>query len=96
MPPIAPNRWRSSASPTSCRRKPWLDVLTQAAELGLLQLHLSGGERTVRRDLEDIVGLAAKVGLWHGADPSYRRRPERLRGTMPDTVRPSTRCRSFS
>jgi MoaA/NifB/PqqE/SkfB family radical SAM enzyme len=45
----------------------WLDVLTQAAELGPAALHLSGGERTVRRDLEDIVGLAAKVGLWHGS-----------------------------
>jgi PqqA peptide cyclase len=42
----------------------WLDVLTQAAELGVLQLHLSGGEPTVRRDLEDIVALAAKVGLY--------------------------------
>ena len=30
----------------------WLDVLTQAADLGILQLHLSGGEPTVRRDLE--------------------------------------------
>ena len=42
----------------------WLDVLTQAADLGVLQLHLSGGEPTVRRDLEDIVAQAAKVGLY--------------------------------
>lgn len=42
----------------------WLDVLAQAAELGVLQLHLSGGEPTVRRDLEDIVAQAAKVGLY--------------------------------
>ena len=42
----------------------WLDVLSQAAELGVLQLHLSGGEPTVRRDLEDIVARAAKVGLY--------------------------------
>jgi molybdenum cofactor biosynthesis enzyme MoaA len=71
----------------------WLDVLTQAAELGVLQLHLSGGERTVRRDLEDIVGLAAKVGLWHGADPSTGAELNVCAGTMPDTVRLSTRCR---
>ena len=38
----------------------WLDVLAQAAELGVLQLHLSGGEPTVRRDLEEIVAQAAE------------------------------------
>src|SRR3954453_14370172 len=42
----------------------WLDVLAQAAELGILQLHLSGGEPPVRRDLEEIVAQAAKVGLY--------------------------------
>jgi pyrroloquinoline quinone biosynthesis protein E len=42
----------------------WLDTLTQAADLGVLQLHLSGGEPTVRRDLEEIVAQAAKVGLY--------------------------------
>jgi pyrroloquinoline quinone biosynthesis protein E len=42
----------------------WLDVLTQAAELGVLQLHLSGGEPTARRDLEEIVAQAAKAGLY--------------------------------
>lgn len=42
----------------------WLDVLAQAADLGVLQLHLSGGEPTVRQDLEEIVAQAAKVGLY--------------------------------
>jgi pyrroloquinoline quinone biosynthesis protein E len=42
----------------------WCDVLAQAAELGVLQLHLSGGEPTVRRDLERIVEQAARVGLY--------------------------------
>jgi PqqA peptide cyclase len=42
----------------------WLDVVGQAADLGVLQLHLSGGEPTVRRDLEAIVAHAAKVGLY--------------------------------
>jgi PqqA peptide cyclase len=42
----------------------WQDVLRQAARLGVLQLHLSGGEPTVRRDLEDIVATAAEVGLY--------------------------------
>jgi len=42
----------------------WLDVLGQAADLGVLQLHLSGGEPTARRDLEEIVAHAARVGLY--------------------------------
>jgi len=39
-------------------------VMRQAAELGILQIHLSGGEPTVRKDLEDIVEVAAKAGLY--------------------------------
>lgn len=42
----------------------WQDVMRQAAELGILQIHLSGGEPTVRQDLEDIVEVAAKGGLY--------------------------------
>jgi pyrroloquinoline quinone biosynthesis protein E len=42
----------------------WLDVLAQAAALGVLQVHLSGGEPTVRRDLAQIIAGAAKVGLY--------------------------------
>ncbi len=42
----------------------WQDVMRQAAELGVLQIHLSGGEPTARKDLEDIVKVAAEVGLY--------------------------------
>ncbi|AGK57359.1 pyrroloquinoline quinone biosynthesis protein PqqE [Hyphomicrobium denitrificans 1NES1] len=42
----------------------WQDVLKQAADLGVLQLHLSGGEPCVRQDLELILGTAVKVGLY--------------------------------
>lgn len=42
----------------------WQDVMRQAAELGILQIHLSGGEPTLRKDLEDIVDVAAKAGLY--------------------------------
>lgn len=42
----------------------WQDVMRQAADLGILQIHLSGGEPTVRKDLEDIVEVAAKAGLY--------------------------------
>src|SRR5688500_15305228 len=42
----------------------WQSVMRQAADLGVLQIHLSGGEPTARRDLEDIVQVAAEVGLY--------------------------------
>ena len=42
----------------------WRRVLEQAAGLGVLQLHLSGGEPTVRRDLEDLVAHARGLGLY--------------------------------
>ena len=42
----------------------WQDVMRQAAALGVLQIHLSGGEPAARKDLEDIVKVAAEVGLY--------------------------------
>jgi PqqA peptide cyclase len=42
----------------------WKDVLTQAAEIGALQVHFSGGEPTARRDLVDLVRHAVSVGLY--------------------------------
>ena len=42
----------------------WQDVMRQAGELGILQIHLSGGEPTLRQDLEGIVEVAAKAGLY--------------------------------
>lgn len=42
----------------------WQRVLRQARELGVLQLHLSGGEPLQRRDLEEIVSTARDLGLY--------------------------------
>src|SRR6476646_12149971 len=42
----------------------WCSVMTQASEMGILQVHLSGGEPTARKDLEQIVEAAAKDGLY--------------------------------
>jgi pyrroloquinoline quinone biosynthesis protein E len=42
----------------------WKSVFTQAAELGVLQTHLSGGEPTLRTDLEEIVAHASGLGLY--------------------------------
>ena len=42
----------------------WLRVLDEAADLGVLQIHLSGGEPASRRDLEPIVEKCANRGLY--------------------------------
>jgi pyrroloquinoline quinone biosynthesis protein E len=42
----------------------WQRVLREAAALGCLQVHFSGGEPTVRRDLEQLVKQAADCGLY--------------------------------
>jgi PqqA peptide cyclase len=42
----------------------WKRIFTEANELGVLQLHLSGGEPAARDDLEEIVAHCAKLGLY--------------------------------
>jgi PqqA peptide cyclase len=42
----------------------WRQVLDEAASLGVLQVHFSGGEPTVRRDLETLIAHAASLGLY--------------------------------
>ncbi len=42
----------------------WADIFRQAAELGVLQLHISGGEPASRRDLVDLVIAAREAGLY--------------------------------
>ncbi|GAA4811688.1 pyrroloquinoline quinone biosynthesis protein PqqE [Streptomyces ziwulingensis] len=42
----------------------WTDVFRQAADLGVLHTHLSGGEPLLRRDLADITRGAAEAGLY--------------------------------
>jgi pyrroloquinoline quinone biosynthesis protein E len=42
----------------------WKRVLGEAADLGVLQVHFSGGEPLVRRDLVELVRHSAEVGLY--------------------------------
>jgi pyrroloquinoline quinone biosynthesis protein E len=42
----------------------WKRVFTQARELGVLQLGLSGGEPLVRKDLEELAAHARSIGLY--------------------------------
>ncbi|WP_188899580.1 pyrroloquinoline quinone biosynthesis protein PqqE [Caldovatus sediminis] len=42
----------------------WARVFREAAALGVLQVHLSGGEPTARRDLPELVRAASEAGLY--------------------------------
>ena len=42
----------------------WLRVIDELAEIGVLQIHFSGGEPTARKDLVQLVQRASDVGLY--------------------------------
>lgn len=42
----------------------WVSIFEQAADLGILQVHLSGGEPTLRRDLPELVRALAARGVY--------------------------------
>lgn len=62
--PYCSNPLELERSNTELTTEQWQSVMRQAAALGVLQVHLSGGEPTARKDLEDIVRTAAEVGLY--------------------------------
>ena len=68
----------------------WQRVLAEAQELGVLQLHLSGGEPLQRRDVVEIVNSANELGLYTNLITSAlglsRRRAEQLRAAGLDHV----------
>ena len=55
------NLERSSSELTT---EQWINVLQQAVEIGVLQVHFSGGEPAVRKDLEELIATAEKLGLY--------------------------------
>ncbi|CAH2605047.1 PqqA peptide cyclase [Rhodovastum atsumiense] len=68
----------------------WARVFTEAAGLGVLQVHLSGGEPAARRDLVEIAGAAHAAGLYTNLITSAvgldATRLDRLRGVGLDHV----------
>ncbi len=46
------------------RTEEWKSVFDQAARLGVMHLHLSGGEPTARRDISELVAHASQAGLY--------------------------------
>ncbi len=49
---------------TELSTEDWCRVMHEAGELGVLQVHLSGGEPTARKDLEEIIKAAVDAGLY--------------------------------
>lgn len=68
----------------------WKRVFTQAADLGVLQVHLSGGEPLQRRDIVELVRCANQLGLYTNLITSglglSTRRAEELREAGLDHV----------
>ncbi len=57
----------------------WQRVLREASELGVVQVHFSGGEPLVRRDLVELVATACKYGLYSNLSTSaMTANPQRL------------------
>lgn len=42
----------------------WLRVIDELADIGVLQIHFSGGEPAARKDLEQLVAAANRAGLY--------------------------------
>jgi pyrroloquinoline quinone biosynthesis protein E len=74
----------------------WRRVFAEARELGVLQLHLSGGEPLLRRDVVELARAAHELGLYTNLVTSAiglsRRRAEQLRAAGLDHVQVSVQA----
>jgi len=78
---LQPARVRGPALQTRAHTEEWCRVFREARALGVLQLGLSGGEPTLRPDLEELVRTAHDLGLYSSLITSaYRLTRERLAG----------------
>lgn len=58
------NPVQSSGSGRELDTATWLTVMTEAEALGVMQVHLTGGEPLLRADLENLVAHARSLGLY--------------------------------
>src|ERR671937_2032037 len=81
--PYCSNPLELTRSNAEISTEDWKRVFSEARELGVLQLGLSGGEPLVRRDLEELAAHAHGLGLYQTLVTSglglTRQRAERLR-----------------
>ncbi|XDA99055.1 pyrroloquinoline quinone biosynthesis protein PqqE [Sulfitobacter sp. LCG007] len=62
--PYCSNPLELAARSSELDTETWKRVFREAAEIGVLQLHLSGGEPASRRDLTELVRAAREAGLY--------------------------------
>ena len=62
--PYCSNPLELSRASAELGAEEWGRVFREASALGVLQVHLSGGEPAARRDLADIVASAVQAGLY--------------------------------
>jgi PqqA peptide cyclase len=88
--PYCSNPLEMSRAEAELSTADWKRVFTQARELGVLQLGLSGGEPLVRKDLEELVAHAREEGMYTTLVTSAlgltRQRAERLKAAGIDHV----------
>lgn len=80
----------TSYASTTLSTAEWSRVFSEAAALGVLQLHLTGGEPLLRDDLEALIAAARRAGLYvnlvTSGVPSTRARIDALAGAGVDHV----------
>jgi pyrroloquinoline quinone biosynthesis protein E len=88
--PYCSNPLEMSRAEAELSTADWKRVFTQARDLGVLQLGLSGGEPLVRKDLEELVAHARDEGIYTTLVTSAlgltRKRAERLKEAGIDHV----------
>ena len=62
--PYCSNPTALAGDPAELTTDEWARVFAEAAALGVMQLHLTGGEPLARRDLEELVRRAHGLGLY--------------------------------
>lgn len=62
--PYCSNPLELTAREAELPTEAWAEIFRQAAEIGVLHVHLSGGEPASRRDLEALVAAAREVDLY--------------------------------
>jgi pyrroloquinoline quinone biosynthesis protein E len=62
--PYCSNPLELESRQTELDTETWCRVMREAAQMGVLQVHLSGGEPASRRDLEEITKAARDAGLY--------------------------------
>src|SRR6201995_1270189 len=62
--PYCPNPVELDRAGAELTTAEWKKVLTELAEIGVLQVHFSGGDPSARKDIVELVQHATDVGLY--------------------------------